>query len=122
MAGVVAQAVVVVHLAYLLYVVLGGFLALRSLHWLWPHAVTALWAVLGVATQVSCPLTLLEKHLITLSGAEPYAGTFIGHYVEGIFYPEGWREPVWHVTAVVVLATWTLAVARHTAAKRVVHH
>jgi hypothetical protein len=121
MAGVAAQAVVVVHLTYLLYVVLGGLLALRSLHWLWPHAVTGVWAVIGLATQVSCPLTLLEKHLITLAGAEPYVGTFIGHYLEGALYPEGWRGPVWYATAGVVLGTWAVALAHHTAAKRVFH-
>jgi hypothetical protein len=118
MAGVAAQAVVVVHLAYLLYVVLGGLVGLRSLLWLWPHALTAFWALVGLAIQVSCPLTLLEKHLIALDGAEPYAGTFIGHYVEGVLYPEGWRTPVWYATAAVVLATWAVALVHHTAAER----
>jgi hypothetical protein len=122
MAGIAAQAVVVVHLAYLLYVVVGGLLGLRSLHWLWPHAVTAFWAVVGLLTQVACPLTLLEKHLIALDGAVPYAGTFIGRYVEGVFYPAGMRNPVWYATAVFVLASWALVVARHATTKRVAHH
>ncbi len=91
MAGVAAQTVVVVHLAYLLYVLLGGLLGMRNIHWLWPHAVTAFWGVVGLVTQVRCPLTVLEKYLLTLDGTEPYSGTFIGNHVAGVFYPAAWQ-------------------------------
>lgn len=121
MAGVAAQAVVVVHLAYLLYVLLGGLLGLRSLHWLWPHLVTAFWGAIGVAGQLGCPLTLLQKHLIRLDGGVPYDGTFIGHYVAGVFYPESWQGAVWWATAVFVLASYTAALVRHSAGQRLAH-
>lgn len=122
MAGVAAQAVAAVHLAYLLYVLLGGLLGLRSLHWLWPHLVTVVWGVLGLLTQVHCPLTLLEKHLLDLDGTQPYAGTFIGHYLEGVLYPASSASLVWWGTAVLVLLTYLLAVARHVSSRRAVHH
>jgi hypothetical protein len=118
MAGVAAEAVVTVHLAYLLYVALGALLALRNIHWLWPHLVTAVWGVTVLLTQVQCPLTVLEKHLRTLDGAEPYNGTFIGYYLDGVVYPEGWRDGVWYATALFVLGVYVLALVRHSAAKR----
>jgi hypothetical protein len=112
MAGVAALVVAGVHLAYLLYVLFGGFLGLRSVHWLWPHLVTVVWGVQGLVTQVRCPLTELEKHLILLDGAEPYAGTFIATRVAGVLYPTAWQELVWWATAVVVLASYALVLVR----------
>lgn len=114
MAGVAAQAVVVVHLTYLLYVLLGGLLGLKDVHWLWPHAVTAVWGVVGVATQMTCPLTALQKHLMVLDGTPPYAGTFIEQHVAGVVYPASWQTAVWYVTALVVLVSYTLTFVRHT--------
>lgn len=108
-----AQAVVAVHLGYLLYVLLGGLLALRDLRWLGPHLVTAFWGVVGVAGQLGCPLTALEKHLIRLDGQVPYDGSFIGTYVAGVFYPAEWQGLVWWATAVFVLATYALVVVHH---------
>lgn len=108
----------VVHLAYLLYVLLGGFLGLRNVNWLWPHAVTAFWGVAGVATQLSCPLTLLEKHLIRVDGTEPYSGPFISHYLVDVVYPASWQPLVWYVTFVLVLTSYVVTFARRSAAKR----
>lgn len=117
MAGVAAQTVVVVHLAYLAYVLLGGLLGLRNLRWLWPHSVTVCWAVIGLVAHTTCPLTDLEKYLLILDGTEPYAGTFIGHHVAGVFYPTAWQDLVWYTTAFVVLASYSLAFARHASEK-----
>jgi hypothetical protein len=122
MAGVAAHTVVVVHLAYLLYVLLGGLLGLRNIRWLWPHSVTAFWAVVGLITQVRCPLTVLEKYLLVLDGTQPYSGTFIGHHVAGVFYPAAWEALVWYSSAVLVLTSYVVAFARHGASKRLAAH
>lgn len=113
MAGVAADAVVTVHLAYLLYVVVGGLLALRGVVWLWPHAITAFWGVVGLLTEVTCPLTALEKHLLVLDGVQPYDGTFIGHYLDDVLYPAAWHEGVWWATAVFVLWSYVLVAVHH---------
>lgn len=121
MAGVAAQAVVVLHLTYLLYVLFGGLLGLRSLLWLWPHLVTAFWGAVGVAGQYGCPLTELQKYLIRLDGGEPYDGSFIAHYVAGVFYPAAWQELVWWATAMFVLASYAAALVRHGVDRRLAH-
>lgn len=113
MAGVAAEAVVTVHLAYLLYVLLGGFLGVRDVRWLWPHAVTTVWGVVGVTMQPTCPLTALEKHLLVLHGSEPYAGTFIDQYLAGVLYPASWQPIVWYATGLTVLVSYMLTFVRH---------
>ena len=86
-AGIAAQAVVVLHLGYLLFVLLGGFLGLVDVRWLVPHGLSVIWGVLGTVAARACPLTLLEKDLIVLDGGAPYAGTFISHHLAGVYYP-----------------------------------
>lgn len=113
MTGLAAEVVVVVHLAYLLYVPLGGFLGLRDVRWSWPHAATAVWAWWRVITQASCPLTVLEQDLILLDGGAPYAGPFIGHYLADVVYPAAWQDAVSWVRACVVLASYGIVLTRH---------
>jgi hypothetical protein len=84
-----ADAVLVLHLAFILFVVLGGFLVLRRPRLAWLHAPVFLW---GAAIEFGgwiCPLTPLEKWLRDLGGEGAYAGGFIEHYVTALIYPEG---------------------------------
>ncbi len=84
-----ADAVLVFHFAFVLFVVLGGFLAWRWPRLAWVHLPVAAW---GAAIEFGgwiCPLTPLEKWLRELSGEGAYAGGFIEHYVTRIIYPDG---------------------------------
>jgi hypothetical protein len=112
-AGLAAQVVVVLHLAYLLYVLLGGFLGLRGLGWLWPHVITAVWGTVGVLTAAPCPLTVLEKYLRAEAGQETYVGPFIDHYLAGTLYPAAWQDWVWMLCALTVLTSYAVSVGRH---------
>jgi hypothetical protein len=101
-----------VHLAYMVYVPLGGFLALRDRRWLWPHLTAAVWGVVGILTLVHCPATQLEKWLLVRAGRTPYDGTFIAHYLHGRVYPGSMQDLVWFLSAASALTSWAL-VARH---------
>jgi hypothetical protein len=84
-----ADAVLVLHLAFILFVVLGGFLVLRRPRIAWLHVPVFLW---GAAIEFGgwiCPLTPLEKWLRELGGEGAYAGGFIEHYLIALIYPEG---------------------------------
>lgn len=87
--GLLADITVEVHLAYLLFALLGGLLAFRHPVWAVPHLVTVCWGVVVVALQWNCPITVLEKWLIGRSGEVPYGGAFVDHYVFGVYLPEG---------------------------------
>lgn len=99
---------VVVHLAYPGYVVLGGFLGLRDVRWLLPHLVSVGWGVLGTTTRLPCPLTGLEKSLDTAAGASTYDGPFITHYLAGTLYPAGAQPLVGQLVAAVVAASYVV--------------
>lgn len=85
--GVLADAVVVAHLAFVVFVVVGGFLALRWRPVVWLHLPCALWgAYVELAGEV-CPLTPLENRLRRLAGEAGYGGGFIERYLMPVLYP-----------------------------------
>ena len=108
-----ADVVVVVHLAFLGYVLLGGFLGLRDVRWLVPHLLALAWGVIGVESTKVCPLTILEKWFIEQSGATPYDGPFISHYLTGHLYPAGAQDQVWLLCATIVLASYVVVLVHH---------
>ena len=58
---------------------------------------------------IACPLTTLESWLRSQAGATPYAGSFIGHWVQGaLFYdaPPRVFTAVYTLFGLVVVAVW----------------
>jgi hypothetical protein len=84
-----ADAVVVLHFAFVLFVVLGGLFALRWPRAAWFHLPAAIWGAGIEFVQGICPLTPLENHLRRLGGDAGYAGGFVEHYVLPALYPAG---------------------------------
>ena len=85
---IAADCILLLHLAFTLYTVLGGFLVLRRPSLLWLHLATVLWGVVIELADWTCPLTPLENFLRERAGESGYAGGFIEHYVALILYPE----------------------------------
>lgn len=79
--------VLVVHAAFVLFTIIGGFLALRWRRLVWLHLPCALWGITVELTGWICPLTPLENSLRSASGEAPYAGDFIAHYISMVLYP-----------------------------------
>ena len=82
-----ADLVVVAHVAFVAFVVVGGYLALRWRRLAWLHVPAALWGALIELTGWICPLTPLENALRRLAGEAGYRGGFIEHYVLPVLYP-----------------------------------
>ena len=82
-----ADLVLVVHLAFVVFVVLGGFLVLRWRWVAWLHVPTAIWGVLIEYAGWICPLTPLENTLRQRGGQPGYSGSFIEHYILPVLYP-----------------------------------
>jgi Protein of Unknown function (DUF2784) len=87
--GLLADLVLVAHLAFVGFVVFGGFLVLRWRRLAWIHLPVALWGAAIVVTGFTCPLTPLENRLLRLGGRAGYQGGFIEHYVTAVLYPDG---------------------------------
>jgi hypothetical protein len=117
---IAAGVVIVVHLAYLVYAAVGGFLALRSLVWLWPHIASTLWSVLVTVTSIGCPLTALEKWLLTASGRTPYEDSFTAHYLRGVLYPAQYEVGVWLGMMGLALTSYVVVLTARARAHRVV--
>ena len=111
---VLADATMIVHFAFVVYVVVGGFLAWRWPRSIVPHLIAAGWGLVISVFSLACPLTPLEDRLRRLAGEEGLPGGFIDTYIEGVLYPERFVEEVRLAVAVVVAVSWVgLLVRRH---------
>jgi hypothetical protein len=113
-----ADLTVVVHFAYVMFVILGLMAILLgwALKWNWVrnrwfrgiHLVMILTVVLEAWVGITCPLTTWEQQLRSKAGQETYEGAFIATWVHDALFFEG---PPWVFTACyslfggVVLAT-----------------
>ncbi|MEO8508936.1 MAG: DUF2784 domain-containing protein [Betaproteobacteria bacterium] len=84
-----ADATVALHLAFILFAVLGGLLVCRNARWAWVHLPAVAWVVWLEATGAICPLTPLENLWRARAGDAGYAGGFIDHYLVPVIYPAG---------------------------------
>ena len=83
-----ADLVLLIHLAFIVFVIVGGFFASRW-RWLpWVHLPAVAWAVVLEFSGWICPLTPLENWLRQASGEAVYAGGFLEHYLVQVVYPE----------------------------------
>ncbi len=82
-----ADAVLVVHLLFIVFAVTGAFAALRWRPLIWVHLPCAIWAVAIEWGGWICPLTPLEVFFRRCAGQAGYAGGFIDHYLLPIIYP-----------------------------------
>jgi hypothetical protein len=108
-----ADGVMVLHFAFLLYVIFGGFLAWRWPRAIVPHLFVAAWGALIILFNVDCPLTHLEDFFRARAG-EPalQPSGFIDTYIEGVLYPQEYIELARALAAAVVLASWLGLVIR----------
>ena len=86
---VLADALVVFHVGFVLFVMLGGLLVLRWPRAAWIHLPAAVWGAWVEFSSTICPLTPLENHLRRLGGEAGYSGGFIEHYLLPVLYPAG---------------------------------
>ena len=84
-----ADLVLAVHLAFVLFVVLGGLLVLKWPRLAWLHIPAAIWGVLIEYAGWICPLTPLENSFRARGGGAGYSGGFIEHYIQPVLYPAG---------------------------------
>lgn len=84
-----ADVVVLLHGAFILFVVGGVVLVGRWRPLLPAHLLCAAWGAWSEFTGTICPLTPLENHFRQLAGNSGYQGGFIEHYLIPVIYPTG---------------------------------
>jgi hypothetical protein len=117
-----ADVVVLTHLSYVLFVVVGQLLVLVgwARRWEWvrnrgfrgAHLMAILVVVLESWIGITCPLTTLEQWLRTRGGQAAYQGDFVGNLAHDLLFVD-W--PPWVFTVVyslfgllVVMTLWIL--------------
>ena len=98
-----AEGVLLVHFAFIAFVLFGALFALR---WRWIialHLPAAAWGLLIELSGRVCPLTFIENSLRIQAGQAPYADSFIEHYLLAIIYPVALTRELQFVLAGVVL-------------------
>lgn len=99
-----ADGVLLLHLAFIVFALLGAALAVR---WRWviaAHLPAAAWGFFVELSGRGCPLTYAENHLRIKAGQSGYSESFIEHYLLAVIYPPGLtREVQWVLAAVVVV-------------------
>ena len=84
-----ADAVLAAHLAFVLFLVCGGLLVLRTPRLAWLHLPAVAWGAYVELSGSICPLTPLEVTLRRGAGEAGYGGDFIEHYLAALIYPAG---------------------------------
>jgi Protein of Unknown function (DUF2784) len=104
-----ADAVLLLHAAFIVFVLFGALAALRWRWWPWLHLPAAAWGVWVSVAGVVCPLTPLENRLRAMAGQQGFEGGFIEHYLLALIYPEGLTRPIqWALAGVVVVLNLAL--------------
>lgn len=86
---IAAQAVLLLHLAFVLFAVLGSALVCWRWSYVWLHAPALAWGVWIELSHGYCPLTALENQLLRAANAPGYGGGCIEHYLMPLLYPPG---------------------------------
>lgn len=99
-----ADAVLLVHAAFILFVLFGAVL---TIWWRWlpiVHLPALAWGIFVELTGRVCPLTPLENSLRLRAGQSGYSDSFIEHYILDLMYPAGLTPEVqWALSGVVVI-------------------
>jgi hypothetical protein len=115
-----ADLVLLAHLAYLVFLPTGGFLA-----WRWPrvlplHVVAVLVALVSITIGFDCPLTSWEQSFRRHGGQRAYTDGFVDHYLTGHIYPHGYAWLVQVLFGVCIFVSYTGLVLRKRSARRTV--
>jgi hypothetical protein len=112
-----ADAIVVVHLAYLVFIPVGGVLALRCPRLIAPHLVAVAIGVASITVGFDCPLTTWEQWLRRKGGQQAYTDGFVDHYLTGRIYPHGYAWAVQALFAACFVGSYAVIIGRRSSSR-----
>ena len=87
--SILADLVLVLHGAFIVWATFGALAVWRWPRLVWLHLPALAWGVWIEATAGICPLTPLEMALRHRAGQGTYQGSFIDHHLGALIYPQG---------------------------------
>lgn len=100
---ILADALVLLHLSFVIFAVTGALLAFKWRWIIWLHLPAAIWAAAIEFSGKICPLTPLENSLRVKSGEAGYTGGFVEHYLLPVLYPAGFTREIQLLLGISVL-------------------
>ncbi|MCW8854945.1 MAG: DUF2784 domain-containing protein [Gammaproteobacteria bacterium] len=98
-----ADFIVILHFAFIVFVIGGAFLVFRWRWIIWLHIPAVIWGAVIEISGWICPLTPVENSLRKAAGAEFYSADFIEHYLLPVIYPAGFSHEVFTVIGVALI-------------------
>ena len=98
-----ADLVVLVHLAFVIFAVFGALLIFKWRWIIFLHLPAVFWGIYIEITGGVCPLTPLENLLRSKSGKSGYSGGFIEYYITPVLYPSGLTGEIQHLLGITLL-------------------
>ena len=83
-----AVLVLVLHLLFIGWVLLGWLLTRRRPWLRWAHILSLIYGIVIETGPWPCPLTLAENYFLERAGITPYREPFLVHYLEAVVYPD----------------------------------
>jgi hypothetical protein len=100
---IAADGVVVIHFAWILFLIGGALIGRRVRRVMWLHLGALTYSVLLQSFNWICPLTYLELWLWNRTPSGSYSGSFIAHYLEKLIYMDIPRGLVFALTVAVII-------------------
>ena len=98
-----ADLTLIVHFAFIIFVVFGGILFLISTKIIYVHVPALIWGIYIELTHSICPLTYLENWFLQKSNLSTYSEGFIQNYLVPIVYPKNLTEDLQIYFAIVLV-------------------
>ena len=98
-----ADLTLIVHFAFIIFVVFGGILFLISTKIIYVHVPAFLWGIYIELTHSICPLTHLENWFLQKANLKTYSEGFIQNYLVPIVYPKNLTEDLQIYFAIVLV-------------------
>lgn len=100
---IAADLIVIIHFSFIIFVILGGLLILKSRWFMLLHIPAVIWAALIELNHWFCPLTVYENQFRHAANQNGYAEGFIQHYLIPIIYPPGLTHTTQQILGISVI-------------------
>ena len=104
MYSLLADLILIIHLAFVIFVLCGWLLVLKWRWVAWLHLPAAVWSAVVEFTGWICPLTPLENLFHEQAGQVGYRSDFITHYLLPVLYPDDLTRDIQLMLGTIVLA------------------
>lgn len=107
---ILADLIVIFHLLFIFFVILGGFFTFRKRWLIIIHLCAVLWGIFAeVSRGIICPLTQFENYFAFKAGLQTYHEDFVTRYLIPIIYQESLTTKVQYVLVIIVVCINVIA-------------